>query len=353
MPVLDSATPPPSDAPLKLLFVKLKHIGDALIMTPALMAVRAHYPKAEIWVVVRQGTEGILAGCPAIDNLLTVVPVESENRGLGDFWCDIRTAMRLRRQRFDYAFELGDGDRGRWLVGLSGARHRCAGNHNNPLNFWWKFWFNRLSDTPWTQGHRVEKDFGLAADFLGLKGEIPGLCFDRSRSKEPGFIVGKSDFVVVHPGTRWRKKRWPKAHWIALGHELLKRTRHIVVSSGPDEEERKLASELVAAWGADHAVSSDGRLDWAHLAGCLHRARAFIGVDTAAMHLAAACQCPIVGIFGYSVVSQWRPWKVKCRLINKAAGLDQREHPADEIMRLQTPDMILEALDEIIRPSIP
>ena len=66
---------------MRLLFVKLKHIGDALIMTPALMAARAAYPRAEIWVVVRQGCEGILAGCPAIDRVLTTAAPEA-HRGL-------------------------------------------------------------------------------------------------------------------------------------------------------------------------------------------------------------------------------------------------------------------------------
>ena len=56
---------------MRLLFIKLKHIGDALIMTPMLTAVRARHPEAEIHVVVRHGTEGILAGCPAIDQLHT------------------------------------------------------------------------------------------------------------------------------------------------------------------------------------------------------------------------------------------------------------------------------------------
>ena len=59
-----------------LLFVELKHIGDALLLTPTLVAARTQYPNAEIWVVVRQGTEGILAGCPAIDHLITVAPNE-------------------------------------------------------------------------------------------------------------------------------------------------------------------------------------------------------------------------------------------------------------------------------------
>jgi ADP-heptose:LPS heptosyltransferase len=40
-----------------------------------------------------------------------------------------------------------------------------------------------------------------------------------------------------------------------------------------------------------------------------------VGVDTAAMHLAAACQCPTVAIFGPSSVAEWRPWKVAHRLV--------------------------------------
>ena len=64
-------------ARMRLLFVKLKHIGDSLLLTPTLAAVRAMYPQAEIWVVVREGSQGILSGCPAIDRLLTVAAPES------------------------------------------------------------------------------------------------------------------------------------------------------------------------------------------------------------------------------------------------------------------------------------
>jgi len=56
---------------MRLLFVKPKHIGDILLLTPTLAATRAAHPDAEIWVIVREGTEGILAGCPAIDHLIT------------------------------------------------------------------------------------------------------------------------------------------------------------------------------------------------------------------------------------------------------------------------------------------
>lgn len=344
---------PDKNAKLRLLLVKLKHIGDALLLTPTLVAIRENYPSAEIWVVVRAGTEGILACCSAIDRLVTVTPAESNRRSFGSRWRDIRTWRELRRQKFDYAFELTDGDRGRWLAGMSRAKARCVNVSFYRPNFWWRSRFNRFSETAWTQGHRVEKDFAAISDFLPLKGEIPRLCFERSRSREPEILQELDDFAVLHPGTRWTKKRWPKEHWLSLGRSLLGRVGKIVVSCGPDEDERALAAELVETWGADRAVSADGKWDWSELAGLLYRARVFVGVDTAAMHLAAACQCPIVALFAYSVVSQWSPWKAPCELIHLGDGLNIHEKermPAEQVMEMLTPERAQAAVDRLIRP---
>src|SRR5439155_13712127 len=111
---------------MRLLFIKLKHIGDSLLLTPTLSAVRAVYPQAHICVVVRQGCEGILAGCPAIDQILTSAAPEAKKRKARQFWAELQLIRTLRRQKFDCTFELGDGDRGRLLSFLSGSTERCA-----------------------------------------------------------------------------------------------------------------------------------------------------------------------------------------------------------------------------------
>ena len=82
---------------MRLLFVKLKHIGDALPLTPTISAGRAAYAQAEIWVEVRKGTEGTLACCPAIDHLLTAAPPETAKRSLPTGLQDLRLTMELRR----------------------------------------------------------------------------------------------------------------------------------------------------------------------------------------------------------------------------------------------------------------
>jgi heptosyltransferase-3 len=311
---------------MRLLFIKLKHIGDALLLTPTLCAVRAQHPDARICVLVRKGCEGILAGCPAIDQIFTSAAPESKNRSMGQIWDDLRLIRDLRRERFDFAFELGDGDRGRILAILSGARKRCASGAGTRFGWGARAFFHNLSDWDWHLRHRVEKDFRVVTESLPLGVEIPPLCFEESRTQPwpPGEFP--DDFVVLHPGTRWRRKRWPLDRWIALGERLLGVTRRLIISAGPDADERADAAGIRSALG-ERAVSTDGQTNWPQLAGLLHRATLFVGVDTAAMHLAAACQCPGVAIFGPSIESAWSPWKAPHRLVMAQEAIIPRDDP--------------------------
>jgi heptosyltransferase-3 len=310
-------TEPPGQP--RLLFVKLKHIGDALMLTPTLSAARTNYPGAMIWVVVRHGTEGILDGCPAIDRVLTAAAPETVKRTGFSWWHDFMLTRALRRQHFDFAFELTDGDRGRWIACLSGARTRCANTVQRPLRFGWQWGFNGASTYEWRSHHRVEKDFHTVNEFLPLGETIPELCFVRERTQRPALGQVPATYAVLHPGTRWQRKRWLKERWIELGRHLLTRLPQLVLSVGPDPEEIALAGQLQAALGPQ-VLNSQGRLSWVEMAGLLYEALLFVGVDTAAMHLAAACQCPTVAIFGPSTPVQWRPWRVEHRLVRPSAA---------------------------------
>ena len=153
---------------MRLLFIKLKHIGDALIMTPMLTAVHARHPDAEIHVVVRRGTGDILVGCSAIAHLHSATAPFGE-RTSGTFWRDLMLISRLRRIRFDYAFELGNGDRGRFLTWLSGARIKCTNDTRPPMNRWWRACFTHVGTESWKGCHRVEKDYSTVRQHLDLR----------------------------------------------------------------------------------------------------------------------------------------------------------------------------------------
>src|SRR5271156_426660 len=109
---------------MRILLIKPKHIGDTLILTPTIAAIKRDHPEAEIWVMVRRGCEGILAGCPEITRILTLAGVEKSDRSGGDFWRQMKVLLRLWSVKFDYVFELGDGHRARVFAMATRARRR-------------------------------------------------------------------------------------------------------------------------------------------------------------------------------------------------------------------------------------
>lgn len=295
---------------MRLLFVKLRHIGDALLLTPTLAAVKQALPRSEIWVVVRGGSEGILAGCPHIDQLRTaMIPEHGEARKARRNE-DLRLLRELRAARFEHAFELGGGDRGRWMVTLCGARGRTTNTVAQVFPKWWRLAFNRPSLTKRYGRHEVQRDYTTVSDILPLPKKIPPLHFDKDAMRPWEPAAKWTDFAVFHAGTRWARKAWPEDRWIEAGRALLQHVPRIILSSGPDPGERAMNERLRAALGSA-ALTTDGRTSWAQLAWLLSRAKMFVGVDTAAMHLAAACDCPTVALFGGSKVFEWFPWRVR------------------------------------------
>ena len=341
-----------SPAPLlRLLFVKLRHIGDALLLTPTLAAVKKAIPRAEIWVVVRRGSEGILAGCPHIDVLRTAMIPEHGSARDAHRGNDAGLLRELRGAHFEHAFELGGGDRGRWLVTLSGARGRTTSIAARRFPKLWRFAFNRPSTTRRFGFHEVQRDYIAVNDVLPLPEEIPPLEFSPAAMQPWAPGDGFDDFAVIHAGTRWANKSWLEERWIETGRALLKRVSRVVLSSGPDPAERALATRIREALGPS-AISTDGQTNWAQLAGLLRRARLFVGVDTAAMHLAAACQCPTVALFGRSKLSEWYPWRVRHLVVRPQQWLGEdpnADRKTDALMREIPVERAIAACEEVLR----
>jgi heptosyltransferase III len=339
---------------VRLLFVKPKHIGDGLMLTPTLAAVRAAYPDAEIWVVVRKGCDGILKGCSAIDRIFTIAAPFGEKRGRLNWWSELKVITRLRFTRFDYIFELGDGHRARWFSLMIGGRNLYSVQTASPLNAFWRWRFSGISTFAWKHRHRVEKDFHSVSEFLKLPETIPGLVFERALTQEwpPGADL--KDFAVMHPGTRESVKRWPREHWLEVGRYLLSRFKQVVISCGPASYEVADAEWLQQQLGP-RVLSTAGKSNWAQLAGLLYRAKFFVGVDTAAMHLAAACQCPIVALFGPSFEENWRPWQVPHKIVTVPGFVHEKGNPnyqhllwLRKIVEIKAADVIC-ACEEVIK----
>jgi len=298
---------------MRILFVKPKHIGDSLILTPTIAATKKAYPDSEIWVLVRRGCEGILAGCPQIDHIRTLAPVETRDRNGRDPWRDLRTLLGLWKVKFDYVFELGDGHRARLFAMLSRSKRLYSVKTASPLTPLERLRFTAASSFDWWGCHRVEKDFFSVAEFLELPLPIPSLQFDRRLIQvwEPGRDL--TDFAIMQIGARQRINRWTSEGWHEVGRNLLERHEAVVVTCGSDSHEVEEAESLRRDLGP-RVLCTVGQATWAQMADLLYRARLYVGTNTAAMHLAAACGCPVVALFGPSREEYWYPWQIPYRV---------------------------------------
>ncbi len=280
---------------MRILFIKLRHIGDSLLLTPTIVATKKKYPHAEIWVLVRESCEGILAGCPEI-------------------------AALLRRTQFDFVFELTDNDRARFLALAARTKARCNNKHRT-LRWFWRPFFHRVCQTPRFRSHQVWRDYICPMETLGLADDPEPLRFAESRMipwQESDYGSG-DPFAVLHLHTRWERKSWPMDRWEALIPKLLKIVPRLLISCGPDVSEINSARSLCAKFGPAVQTTA-GTANWAQLAWLLQRARFFVGVDTAAMHLAAACKCPTIALFGPSPVYEYHPWMVRHWMVRPDAA---------------------------------
>jgi heptosyltransferase-3 len=224
------------------------------------------------------------------------------------------TWLKLKGQKFDYVFELGDGHRGRFLARISPARHRYSVRPATPLSRRAARFFTGFSSFDWETRHRVEKDFYSVAEFLPLAEPIPPLRFARERARHWLPAAELNRFAVVQIGKRQLAERWPREGWEEVGRWLLERLDGIVIASGSKAAEVEDARWLRERLGP-RALATEGRAGWPQMAGLLYRARFYVGTDTATMHLAAACRCPAVALFGSTYEGHWRPWQSPHRIV--------------------------------------
>lgn len=293
----------PAPPPQRILCIKLKHLGDVLLMTPAIRALRRAWPGSAIAALVPRGTEELLEGNPDLDAVLTF------DRG-AQGWQVVRV---LRRYRPDLTLEMGQGDREAVLGWLSGAGTR-VGYAPASSGGWRRMLLTRT--VPWNGNqHVVETNLDLVRA-LGIPAEAtrpvlvvrPEIRARVAGRLEAAGLVPGQPLVAVHPVSRWLFKAWPEAGCAEVIGRLVRDTGvAVALTSGPGAAEVEAANRILAR-AAVPVLNLIGRTTLAELAAVLERAQLFLGVDSAPMHMAAALGVPVVALFGPSGEGSWGPW---------------------------------------------
>jgi heptosyltransferase-3 len=298
-------------------------LGDVLVTTPAIYALKQAYPDAAVTMVVNAGTEAMVTENP---DIAEVIPWErGGNRSNGKVHSrNLNLIKRLREKKFDLSIDFTIGDRGAFLSFLAGAPQRLGFGPKKSKQWWWRLAYTRTVPQPKPNRHVVESHLD-AVRLLGLSPGKPGLKFfwseaDQERVKALLREKGWGDqqpYVVVHPTSRWMFKTW-KVEGYARVIDALQEDlgTPVVLTGGPEEKEKAAIQEILSRCRTRPLDLSD-RLSLKALGALLAGARGFLGVDSAPMHMAAAVGTPAVALFGPSGDIMWGPWGRGHRVIRK------------------------------------
>jgi len=289
----------------RVLVVRLRSIGDTVLSTPALYALRRFLPDARIDVLLEDWVAPVLDGLTDVDNILTV------ERGATAV-ARARLARELRATRYDVAFNLHGGTTATLLTRATGARHRVgfadyqyARLHNHtapsPIELWGR-----------TNLHSVEQQLSL----LGWTG-VPvsdrpptrlTVTSDAAASIEAKLRAAGLDeaapIALVHPAAAFETKRWDVRNFARVTEYLHARSLNCVAVAATNEA--GIVHELVRESSAP--VTALTNLSLQEVTALASRSRLFVGNDSGIAHIAAAVGAPSVVIFGSSNITHWRPW---------------------------------------------
>lgn len=303
----------------RALVIKLRHHGDVLLATPVISTLQRIAPQCEVDALVYADTAPMLDGHPALAQL-HLIDRNWKRQGLRrQSVAEWQLIQALRARHYDLVVHLSVHTRGAWLVRLLRPRWSVAPKFR--AGFWARSFSHLYPAQSDPQRHTVETNL----DSLRALGMEPAAA-DKRVIMVPGAAaearvavllaahgLAAGGFIHVHPASRWAFKCWPAARVAALCDALAAKGWPIVLSSAPDASEKALIAEVVAACvrnaGAPApTIDLSGQLSLKELAALTARARLFVGVDSAPMHIAAAMGTPVVAIFGPSGDQEWGPW---------------------------------------------
>ena len=281
-------------APLKILILKPSSLGDVVHALPVLRLIKGNLPDSQIhwWIDARLAS--LLEGDP---DLTAVHHFVRKGWHAPAGWShNLRTALRLRRERFDWVLDLQGLARSAlfaWLADGGLALGPDSGREATGV------FYDRLIARPSPDAHAVDWNLDFVRA-LGLETKLP---FDwlpvraavalavRHQARQSG---GLGRWIVFCPGARWENKRWPLEHFRDLAGQLCAADPTLRIAVVGSAEDRPLG----AALAGKQVLDLTGQTTLHELIEGLRMATVVVSNDSAPLHLAAAMGRPVVALFG-------------------------------------------------------
>jgi len=319
---------------MKILLISLSNVGDVVLTTPVISALKQKFPEAELDVLVGPRAKEIFLGDPAINEVFSY----DKKIGLPG---KLNLAFLLRKKSYDLVVDL---------------RNSIFGPVANVKNI-----FNNLKNAPKGLAHMKDRHLWK------IQQVVPGLnvensnCYiwiDQQSKDEIDFKLLESQIdtndllIAVSPGARSHTKRWAQEGFIEVCERLSAELSAKVILVG-DEDDKKITAEVMARAKGD-VYDLAGQTSIKQLAALLQRCSLLISNDSAPMHIGYAVGTPVVAIFGPTDSDKYRPLGPKDVVIKKelpCLPCKKALCPLDtnECMNSIDPGEVFEAAKKILR----
>ncbi len=331
----------------RILIVRLGAIGDVILATPLLCALRDRFPNAFLAWAVEKTASVLLEGHESLDELI-VLPKRWLKSPKG-VW---QLRRRLKAMNFDLVIDAQGLTKSAILARLSGVRRRIG--FGDKWGREQSRWLNNelvYSTAP----HVIDRTLQL---LLPLDIESPKVSFrmpesqadiDAAESLIEQLSLGDG-YGMINPGAGWPSKIWPAGRYAAVARHLGEKQDlpSLVVWAG--DEEQAMARQIVNGSGGYAQLAPPTGL---RLLGALaRRGRMFIGSDTGPLHLAVAVGTPCVGLYGPWPSAQTGPYGPGNVVVEKMTldgSTSQRRHASSKYMEAIDVESVCRACDRILR----
>jgi len=288
--------------PSSVIIICFRFLGDVLVTTPLALSIKAAYPDAAIDYLVFKGTEKILDKNPLVRKVLTI---DKDTSG-------IRTLLSLYK-KYDIAFAAYPSDRTVLAAAISGKY--SIGLDNGQNKEWWKHVIlNDCIACNNQQLHVVANVLALAKA-AGIQPQprlVMGFDSDDEEFVRKKLKTDTSPYIILHPYSRGAYKCWSPEKWGALAEYIQSQTKlRPIFTVTPDKADLAFLTQIAKATRMG-IMQFPEAFTLNQLAAAIKGGTAYIGVDTAASHIAAAVGTPTIVLFGSTWTKYWAPWPNGC-----------------------------------------
>ena len=303
-------SPPGDSGPARVLFTRLRSLGDTVLMTP-MLSVMKRVPGWQVGVVIETPYEQVLQNNPNVDFIFVIE--NHRNRWMAR----LRTIRKIRAFRPTLAIDLHGGTTSALLTALSGAP-RCVGYLQSRHSYLYNV---KVPDSREIWGrehvHTVEHQLSILKH-LGFPVEPippPEIPVDAEGLESIKDLLAQQgvgdEFILIHPAAAFDTKQWEAEKFASLANRLLDTGQEVVITAGPGEgqvleELREHSSSRV------HFLAP---LPIPKFSALTSLCSLYVGNDTGSTHIVAALGKKIVVIFGSSDSKVWYPWNTEHQLI--------------------------------------